>query len=105
MKFNKSLLVWASIALTNVALAQSPDQKGLQIAQEAAAYDEGFKSSRVNLTMTLKNRHGQESTREMTTETLELIEDGDKSLIVFQSPRDVKGTSTLTYTQANLPFI
>lgn len=78
--------------------AQTPEQKGLKIAQDASKYDEGFGSSEVNLTMTLKNKHGQESTRFLSNQTLELIEDGDKSLIVFNSPRDVKGTSTLTYT-------
>ncbi|MEP2026887.1 MAG: outer membrane lipoprotein-sorting protein [Reichenbachiella sp.] len=78
--------------------AQTPEQKGLKIAQDASKYDEGFESSEVNLTMTLKNKHGQESVRFLSNQTLELIEDGDKSLIVFNSPRDVKGTATLTYT-------
>lgn len=81
-----------------MALAQNSEEKGLKIAQDASKYDEGFESSNVNLTMTLKNKHGQESTRFLSTKTLELIEDGDKSLIVFNSPRDVKGTATLTYT-------
>lgn len=93
----KTLSLAALLGLNSVQ-AQSPEDRGLQIAQEAEKYDEGFVSSEVNLTMTLTNRHGQESTRDMSTQTLELTDDGDKSMIVFNSPRDVRGTSTLTYT-------
>lgn len=93
----KSIYLMALLGV-HAVVAQTPEEKGLQIAKSAEAFDEGFVSSEVNLTMTLTNRHGQESTRDMSTQTLELTEDGDKSLIVFNSPRDVKGTSTLTYT-------
>lgn len=78
--------------------AQSPEQKGLEIAVAADEYDQGFGSSETQLTMILTNKQGQESTRYMSNKTLELTEDGDKSLIVFNSPRDVKGTATLTFT-------
>lgn len=78
--------------------AQSPEAKGLEIAKAADAYDVGFGSSQTKLTMILTNKQGQESTRYMSNQTLELTEDGDKSLIVFDSPRDVKGTATLTFT-------
>ncbi|NMH89197.1 outer membrane lipoprotein-sorting protein [Flavivirga algicola] len=78
--------------------AQTPEERGLKIAKAAEQADLGFKSSMVNLKMTLKNKNGQTSQRSLTTKTLELTEDGDKSLIVFNSPKDVKGTSTLTFT-------
>jgi len=42
--------------------------------------------------MILRNRQGQESVREMRIRTLEMEGDGDKSLIIFDRPRDVKGT-------------
>ncbi len=83
--------------------AQSPAQKGLEIAQKADKIDEGFESSNVSLKMILTNKHGQESTRLLENNTLELTEDGDKSLIVFNSPLDVKGTSTLTFTHKTGP--
>ncbi len=98
MKINKILLMLAiAVSIQNVN-AQNAEQKGLEIAQKASEYDEGFGSTKVNLTMTLTNRHGQESVRELYSEILELVEDGDKSMIVFKSPNDVRGTSTLTYT-------
>lgn len=78
--------------------AQSNEERGLQIAKAAEKADEGFGSSIVDLKMTLKNKNGQTSERFLTTRTLELTTDGDKSLIVFESPKDVKGTATLTFT-------
>ena len=78
--------------------AQTPEQKGLEIAKAADLADQGFGSSMSNLKMILKNKNGQVSERDITTKTLELIEDGDKSLVAFNTPRDVKGTATLTFT-------
>ncbi|MEL7006547.1 MAG: outer membrane lipoprotein-sorting protein [Bacteroidota bacterium] len=84
--------------ISGIAQAQSPEEKGKEIAQNAINADEGFESSEVDLRMILRNRQGQESERFMTNRTYELTEDGDKSMIVFNSPRDVKGTATLTFT-------
>ena len=78
--------------------AQTPEERGLEIAKAAEQADLGFGSSIVQLQMTLKNKNGQTSERSLTTRTLELTEDGDKSLIVFNSPKDVKGTATMTFT-------
>lgn len=78
--------------------AQTLAETGLQIAREADKADQGFQNVEVELTMILRNKNGQESTRSLSSKTLELTEDGDKSLIVFNSPKDVQGTSTLTYT-------
>ena len=70
----------------------------MEIAKAAELADEGFQSTTVTLKMTLTNKNSQVSERSLSTKTLELTEDGDKSLIVFNSPKDVKGTSTLTFT-------
>jgi len=83
--------------------AQMEGTRGLQIAKAAEQADLGFKSSTTNLEMVLKNKNGQVSERELTIKTLELTADGDKSLIIFNSPKDVKGTSTLTYTHKLVP--
>jgi hypothetical protein len=48
--------------------------------------------------MVLRNRHGEESRREIRSKVLETKDDGDKSLIVFDEPKDVAGTALLTYT-------
>ncbi|MEW7292393.1 outer membrane lipoprotein-sorting protein [Aquimarina sp. 2304DJ70-9] len=93
-------IVFAVVAIFGITTlsAQSAEERGLQIAIAADKADQGFNSSIVNLKMTLKNKNGQTSERLLVTRTLEQTEDGDKSMIVFNSPKDVKGTSTLTFT-------
>ena len=82
----------------NTIYAQSPEEKGLEIATEADKRDSGFGDSRNELKMILRNSHGEESVREMKNNTLEVDGDGDKSLVVFDQPRDVKGTAFLSHT-------
>ena len=94
----KKLIVFIFSIIVLNSYAQDNAKKGYEIAKAADVADQGFNSSEVNLKMILRNKQGQESSRILESRTLELIEDGDKSLIIFNSPQDVKGTSTLTYT-------
>ncbi|VAW13099.1 Outer membrane lipoprotein-sorting protein [hydrothermal vent metagenome] len=95
----KKIIVIALVLLNIIEMnAQSTEARGLEIAEAADLADKGFESSIVSLKMILKNRNGQISEREMSTKTLELDVDGDKSLITFNTPKDVKGTATLTFT-------
>ena len=80
------------------ALAETPEEKGLAIAQESDRRDQGFGDSTVDLEMVLKNRHGEESRRKLRIATLEVRSDGDKSLSIFDNPADVKGTALLTFS-------
>jgi len=91
------LLLCLSIAPVCVH-AETSEEKGRAIAKEADRRDEGFHDSTADLIMTLRNRHGQESTRNIRVRTLEVAGDGDKSLTIFDNPRDVKGTAFLNYT-------
>jgi len=84
--------------LSSVAWAQSAEQKGLEIAKAADAYDVGFVDFTADMRMTLINRSGQESVRNIRMRTLEVDGDGDKSLSIFDEPADVKGTAMLTFT-------
>jgi outer membrane lipoprotein-sorting protein len=81
-----------------VATAQSPEEKGLAIAREADKRDTGFGDFTANMQMILMNKHGQKSERKIRIRTLEVKEDGDKSLTIFDTPRDVKGTAFLNFT-------
>ena len=67
-------------------VAQDAAARGLEIAVEADRRDSGFGDFTAELTMTLRNRHGQESVREMRNRTLEVLDDGDKTL-VFSTDR------------------
>ncbi len=85
--------------LAVAGFAQStPEERGLEIAREADARDTGFGDSVAELEMVLQNRHGESSNREMKMKTLEVSGDGDKTLIHFDRPRDVKGTAFLSFT-------
>ena len=96
-------IVLLAITLGHDAHAQTPEEKGLAIAREMDRRDSGWKDQRANLVMTLRNRQGQESRRELRISTLEVDGDGDKSLTLFDSPRDVKGTAFLSHTHATKP--
>jgi hypothetical protein len=87
------------------ATAETAEEKGLAIAQEADRRDQGWGDSRAELQMILSNRHGETSERELRISSLEIAdpEEGDWSLIVFDRPRDVKGTGLLTYTRIAKP--
>lgn len=77
--------------------AETLEEKGRAIAQEADRRDQGYRDFTATLTMILKNKQGEESHREMRTQSLEVAGDGDKTLIIFDAPADVKGTALLTY--------
>ena len=85
------------------ALAQeeSPEDKGLRIAREASARNDGFGDFTAGMTMVLRDRQGRESVRQMRFKVLEVPGDGDKSLFVFDEPRDVQGTALLTHAHIN----
>ncbi len=76
----------------------TPEKKGLAIAQKVKERDLGWGDSQTTLKMILRNAAGQESTRKIRTKTLEVQNDGDKGLNIFDHPRDVKGTAFLSFS-------
>lgn len=84
-------------------VAETAEEKGLAISVEADKRDEGFDDSTANMTMVLKNKQGDTSTRYIRIKTLEVIGDGDKSMSIFDEPADVKGTAFLTFSHAIKP--
>ena len=102
--FSFIILVLACLVLPGAhALAQeeTPEDKGLRIALEASARNDGFQDFTAGMTMVLRDRHGRESVRQMRFKVLEVPGDGDKSLFVFDEPRDVQGTALLTHAHIN----
>lgn len=90
-------LVVGLLMQTNL-YAETPQEKGLTIAKEADRRDNGFGNETADLIMILKNKQGQTSTRHLTIKTLEVENDGDKSLSIFDRPRDIKGTALLSFS-------
>jgi len=83
-----------------VSAQDDAELKGRQIAEEIDRRDLGFSDTSVDLKMLLRNRQGQTSERVLRIDTLEVSadDDGDRSLVVFDEPRDIKGTSFLSFT-------
>ena len=84
------------------ARGETPEaQKGYDIAARSDRMDVGYGDSQVELRMVLRNGAGQEMTRALSFKTLEKENEqvGDKSLIVFKTPRDVAGTALLSHAQ------
>lgn len=83
-----------------IAGVADPEARGRSIAVEADRRDTGFGDLTAELVMVLRNRHGQESRRDVRIRTLEVEGDGDKSLSIFDRPRDVEGTAFLSFSHA-----
>jgi len=97
--FNRLAVVFiAVIALCGAVHAQTPEERGKEIAVEADKRDTGWGDSTATLSMILRNQGGEESKRELQIKALEQPADGDKSLVVFDTPADVKGTALLTHS-------
>ena len=92
----------AAFADDPAARGDTPEsQKGYDISARADRTDTGFGDSRVEARMVLTNRAGQQTVREFSFQTLERENEsvGDKSLVVFDSPRDVEGTALLSHAK------
>lgn len=100
MKSPALKLFLALLCLFVVPLTQADEaqKKGLAIATEADKRNQGFTDSTADLIMELYNKAGDVSKRELRIKTLEVEGDGDKSLTIFDTPKDVQGTAFLTFS-------
>lgn len=97
---HRPIAIAAVLALL-CAPAAFADSKGFDIAARSDRTDLGFGDSRVPLKMVLTNAAGQSTTRELEVTTLEKESEevGDKSLVLFSSPRDIDGTALLSHAK------
>lgn len=96
IKFATAIMALAFFSAT--ASAETPEEKGLAIALEADKRNTGWQDSSADMTMTLRNKRGEESVRELRVKSLEVQDDGDKSMTIFDEPKDVRGTALLTFS-------
>ena len=80
---------------------ESAEERGFRLAREADTRNSGFGDSTTALTMVLRDRQGRESIRQMRFKAMEVEGDGDKTLFVFDRPKDVSGTALLTHGHIN----
>ncbi|MDC0609974.1 outer membrane lipoprotein-sorting protein [Vibrio sp.] len=94
------LLLLSTLLISSLSYAES-NTKGLEIAKERKSLDRGWQDSQATVTMILKNAQGDQSIRKMRVSSLEVRDDGDKGLTIFDEPRDVQGTVFLSYSHIN----
>ncbi len=87
----KKILIFSLLTMSLWAMSN------YEVAQKSDDTMHGFKDSKSDMTMTLINANGQKRERKMTMLVLEK-DGGDKSLMEFLSPADVKGTKFLSYS-------
>jgi outer membrane lipoprotein-sorting protein len=99
------LLAILALLMPLSVFAQTTQEKGLAIAKQQDAKNEGYKDYTNDIVMTLKNAQGQETVNYLHSMTLEVTTpgEGDKSKLVFDKPADVKGTAMLTFSHGLLP--
>ncbi|MCY4503800.1 MAG: outer membrane lipoprotein-sorting protein [Alphaproteobacteria bacterium] len=90
-------LLFAVFAWPAGLAAESAEEAGLRIATDARERQKGFGNFIAGMTMTLRNKQGQESKREVRLKVIEVEGDGDRTVFVFDRPRDVRGTAFLVH--------
>ena len=102
MKQLTAFTMMVALALSFATRVDAVDEtRGYQVAARSDRSDVGFGDSTVELQMILRNAAGQESTRSLRITTLEKPDEtvGDKSLVVFDTPRDIEGTALLSHAR------
>ena len=93
------ILLLLNILLIPLAVfAGAAEDKGMEIATQRKLQDQGWGDSSAEMLMTLRNKSGQESIRDIRIKSLEIDNDGDKGLTIFDRPLDVKGTAFLSFS-------
>jgi len=95
-----ALTLASQTSLATSTAEQVAKEKGMEISLESKTRDTGWTDFTADMLMVLRNEQGQESVREVKMKSLEVETDGDKSLTVFNQPKDVKGTAFLSYSHS-----
>ena len=76
----------------------NPTSAGLVISKIYEQHNNGFKGEYGEMQLVIMNAQNDKVTRVMTQKIAEVNGEGDRSIIEFASPADVKGTRLLTHT-------
>lgn len=86
-----------ALALAGSAFSVTPEQQGREIFTELDRRNSGYEDYQVDLRMVLRNSVGDFSERMLRIRQLEVPSDGDKLLIVFDTPKAIRGTALLSF--------
>lgn len=104
MKMIQHVLM-AAVALAAVPAFASADaeRRGDEIARTMETRDKEFGDYRMGMEMLLRDKQGASSARRMQGAVLEVPDDGDKSVITFLAPADIRGATFLTFAHVSKP--
>lgn len=85
-------------ALLFAPLAQASPERGLEIAKDSEQRNLGWGDTESLAHMVLRNKAGKESVRQMRIQSFEVQTDGDKGIVIFDEPKDIRGTALLTHS-------
>jgi len=94
---------FASILWVVSSVVYASPERGLEIATEMKKRDEGWVDTKAKMQMVLRSPDGRESIRELRINTLEVTDNGDKALTIFDQPRDISGTAFLSFSNITGP--
>ena len=96
---SKNLIGFVVLLLVPPSIVADADvEQGLRIMTEVDVRDTGWIDYTVDLTMILSNARGETSERQIRVKSKETEGDGDRTLLIFDTPPDVRGTGLLTHT-------
>jgi hypothetical protein len=94
--------LFAGVALlATTADAKTPEDRGIEIVRDLQARNAGYKDLGADVEMTLKDASGGEAKRRFHIKVMEQpdAQTAQLSLVVFDSPADVKGTALLSHAK------
>jgi hypothetical protein len=80
-----------------IGQVSAAEDRGLTIMEDRRRINSGYRDELVLYKMVLVNAKGDRSERSLELRTLEGPDAGDKTLLIFKDPPDVRGTTLLTH--------
>ena len=93
---HSEILAMMAVATVIPGFTQTPEHLGHEVAAEASRRATGFGDVSATLRMIVRGGRGDERVRELTIATMEVDGAGERTLVRFEAPRDLRGTALLT---------
>ncbi len=101
MKVLSFPILFSFLIGSSAIASESAEVKGLRIATQMEKANNSFIGEKSKMEMLLIDAYGAKTTRKMSGNVMEVKGDGDRSIMVFENPKDVKGTKMLTWSHKN----
>lgn len=90
-----SLVLAIAVPPNSLAGQQVIDERGEELARETARRLSGYGQVSARMSITVRDPHGNDRVRMVRYDAAEL-KDGERTLLVFEEPKDVRGTALLS---------